>query len=85
MPHDRRQFLASAAMAGWAGTTEAAATNNSGGRVTGNGTPGAALPDLAFAQREPFLDRERASRILAAENLDALLVCQGRNVFHVTN
>ncbi|NDE01676.1 MAG: M24 family metallopeptidase [Gammaproteobacteria bacterium] len=85
MPHDRRQFLASAAMAGWAGTTEAAATNNSAGRMTGNGTPGAALPDLSFAQREPFLDRERASRILAAENLDALLVCQGRNVFHVTN
>lgn len=86
MPHDRRHFLASAAMAGLAGAAEAAtAVDNTGGRMSSAASTGGALPDLAFAQREPFLDRERASRILAAEGLDALLVCQGRNVFHVTN
>ena len=94
MPQDRRHFLASAAMAGWAGAAQAAAGHGgTGGSVSGGaGSSGPAtvgaigtLPDLTFAQREPFLDRERASRVLAAENLDALLVCQGRNVFHVTN
>ena len=94
MSHDRRSFLATAAMAGWAGAAQAAAGHGgTGGGVsegatrsgpTTAGTAGA-LPDLAFAQREPFLDRERATRILTEENLDALLVCQGRNVFHVTN
>jgi Xaa-Pro aminopeptidase len=94
MPQDRRHFLASAAMAGWAGAAQAAAGHGgTGGSVSGGaGSSGPAtvgaigtLPDLTFAQREPFLDRERASRVLAAENLDALLVCQGRNVFHITN
>jgi Xaa-Pro aminopeptidase len=44
-----------------------------------------ALPDISFSQREPFLDRERARRILTDEGLEALVVGQGRNVFHATN
>lgn len=43
------------------------------------------LPDTAFSQREPFLDRERARRILEAEGLDAMVVADGRNVYHATN
>lgn len=42
------------------------------------------LPDLHFSIREPFLDRERARRILHSEGLEALVVSEGRNVFHAT-
>jgi len=43
------------------------------------------LPDISFSQREAFLDRERARRVLTAEGLEALVVGDGRNVFHATN
>lgn len=42
------------------------------------------LPDLSFANRESFLDRDRTAHILRSENLDALIVAEGRNVFHAT-
>lgn len=43
------------------------------------------LPDISFAQHEAFLDRERAERILKEDGLDAMVVGEGRNVFHATN
>jgi Xaa-Pro aminopeptidase len=43
-----------------------------------------AFPDLSFIREEGFLDRERAGHILRAEGLDALVVAEGRNVFHAT-
>lgn len=42
------------------------------------------LPDIGFSRSEPFLDRERARRILEAQGLDALVLVEGRNVFHAT-
>lgn len=43
-----------------------------------------ASPDLSFIRQESFLDRERAAHILREEGLDALVVAEGRNVFHAT-
>lgn len=42
------------------------------------------LPDIGFSRREPFLDRDRARRVLEAQGLDALVLAEGRNVFHAT-
>jgi Xaa-Pro aminopeptidase len=72
----RRSFLSSAALAGAAVTAPAMERSAMTPR---------ALPDISFSQREPFLDRERARRILTDEGLEALVVGQGRNVFHATN
>jgi Xaa-Pro aminopeptidase len=72
----RRSFLSSAALAGAAVTAPAMERSAMTPR---------ALPDVSFSQREPFLDRERARRILTDEGLEALVVGQGRNVFHATN
>jgi len=72
----RRSFLSSAALAGAAVAAPAMERSAM--------TP-LALPDISFSQREPFLDRERARRILTVEGLEALVVGQGRNVFHATN
>ncbi|MSR00554.1 MAG: aminopeptidase P family protein [Gammaproteobacteria bacterium] len=41
--------------------------------------------DLTFTMREPFLNRERAQRILKEEGLDALVLSRGTNVFYATN
>ena len=43
-----------------------------------------AFPDLSFLRNEGFLDRDRAAHILRTENLDAMIVAEGRNVFHAT-
>lgn len=43
------------------------------------------LPDIEFSRREPFLNRERATRILADEGLDALLVGAGSSVYYATS
>jgi Xaa-Pro aminopeptidase len=42
------------------------------------------LPDLSFVSQESFLDRDRVAHVLRAENLSALVVAEGRNVFHAT-
>ncbi len=44
-----------------------------------------ALPDISFAQREPFLDRSRAEEVMTAEGLEAVVVGRGTNLFHATN
>lgn len=72
----RRGFLSSAALAGAAVTAPA---------MERSAMTSLALPDISFSQREPFLDRERARRILTEEGLEALVVGQGRNVFHASN
>lgn len=71
----RRGFISSVALMG----TVAAAAEEHAAMST------LKLPDISFAQREPFLDRERARRVLTEEGLDALVVAEGRNVFHATN
>lgn len=43
-----------------------------------------ALPELSFIREEGFIDRDRAAHILRAEQLDAMIVAEGRNVFHAT-
>jgi Xaa-Pro aminopeptidase len=94
MDEQRRRFMATAAAAGTVATMAAATGGNSTGVDGGAGACGAAaarpllmptLPDIALVQQEPFLDRERAQRILAAEGLDAMVVAEGRNIFHATN
>lgn len=42
------------------------------------------LPDLSFVKQESFLDRDRAAHLLRSEGLNALVVAEGRNVFHAT-
>ena len=83
MDEQRRLFMATAAAAGTVATIAATAAG-SGGTAAGR-LPMPTLPDIAFAQQEPFLDRERAQRILDAEGLDAMVVAEGRNIFHATN
>lgn len=43
-----------------------------------------ALPELSFIREEGFIDRDRAAHILRTEQLDAMIVAEGRNVFHAT-
>lgn len=43
-----------------------------------------ALPELSFIREEGFIDRDRAAHILRTEHLDAMIVAEGRNVFHAT-
>jgi Xaa-Pro aminopeptidase len=43
------------------------------------------LPDLAVLGREPLLNRERASRLMAAAGLDALVCTRAANVYYLTN
>jgi Xaa-Pro aminopeptidase len=89
----RRTFLAGAGLSLCAGTASGALAETSAAEAAGavdRGTAprrarGPALPDLAFATREPFLDRERASRVLAQERLDALVLGHATNVFHASN
>jgi hypothetical protein len=94
MDEKRRRFMTTAAAASTAAATGLAAA--AGAAAAGaapepavNGGRSAmlmpTLPDISFAQREPFLDRERARRILEADGLDAMVVGEGRNVFHATN
>jgi Xaa-Pro aminopeptidase len=78
----RRTFLAHS-VAGLC-TVSAAADAAGGGSAPALSAP-PTLPDLDFARREPFLDRDRAAHVLAAEGLDALVVGQATNVFHATN
>jgi Xaa-Pro aminopeptidase len=94
MDEKRRRFMTTAAAAGAAAATGLAAA---AGAAAAGAAPEPAvtggrsamlmptLPDISFAQREPFLDRERARRILEADGLDAMVVGEGRNVFHATN
>lgn len=42
------------------------------------------LPEIGFSRSDPFLDRERARRILDAQGLEAIVLADGRNVFHAT-
>jgi len=44
-----------------------------------------ALTDISFAQREPFLNRERAQAVMTAEGLEAMVVGRGSNLFYTTN
>ncbi len=81
-----------ATTAGAAAVADVAGSTGSSGRQTEQTTAARhtavltpTLPDISFAQREAFLDRERARRILAADGLDAMVVGEGRNVFHATN
>ncbi|MFM7433754.1 MAG: M24 family metallopeptidase [Gammaproteobacteria bacterium] len=93
MDRERRDFIAAATMAGAvAGVGASAAPGTSGlaqGPTHGLTPQGnmlkPSLPDIGFATREPFLDRERARRILTEDGLDAMVVGEGRNVFHATN
>ena len=43
------------------------------------------LSDLSFLRNEPLANRERASAILKAEGLDAMVVARSHNVFYLTN
>ena len=63
MDRERRDFIAAATMAG-------AVTGMGASAAPGTGVVGQSpttLPDIGFATREPFLDRERARRILTEE------------------
>jgi len=77
----RRSFIASATLTG----ALTAATTPTPAATEHMAMSKPSLPDLSFSKREPFLDRERAQRILAEEGLEALIVGEGRNVFHATN
>lgn len=86
MDQQRRQFIATATVATATAAsglaTAATSINSAQGRSTMSSLT---LPDISFVQREPFLDRERARRILTEDGLDAMVVAEGRNVFHATN
>lgn len=87
----RRSFLTGAGLSLCAATASGAGPPTAAGEQRGarpTATSAARRPvppDLKFATREPFLDRERASRVLAHERLDALVVGQATNVFHASN
>jgi Xaa-Pro aminopeptidase len=84
----RRDFLAATGATVWAGAAGATTAPADTSALRSGSVPAPApvrLPDLSFSRREPFLDRERASRILAAQGLDALVVGQATNVFHATH
>ena len=93
MDRERRDFIAAATMANAVTGASASAAPGTGavaqGLTLGHAPKGdllrPALPDIGFATREPFLDRERARRILTEDGLDAMVVGEGRNVFHATN
>jgi Xaa-Pro aminopeptidase len=94
MPTRRTMVVSAAALAATpaaAQGTGAAAGSASGAGAGAAGREGArplgqpTLPDISFAQREPFLNRERAEAMLRAEGFDALVLGGGRNVFYATN
>lgn len=87
MSSDRRRFLGGAvgsfAAASLINTANAAAKDSPS-------MPQSVMPqsvnarDLSPRALGSFVDRERTRAILAAEGLDALVVAQGRNIFHAT-
>jgi Xaa-Pro aminopeptidase len=80
MPNDRREFLTGTALAAVA---TAAPGVTPSGASPGRAAP--AMPDLSFLQTEPLLHRERATRLLEASGLDALVVSAPANVHYCTN
>jgi Xaa-Pro aminopeptidase len=82
MSPDRRQFLSGAA-GGVAAASLGAAVSASAQASASIAKPMNAA-DLSPKALGSFVDRERTRAILAAEGLDALVVAQGRNVFHAT-
>jgi Xaa-Pro aminopeptidase len=71
MDISKRAFIAGSAGLGLSGTS-------------GASMPAAAPPPMSTGPREPLLDRERASAVLAAAGLDALLLARPENVYHAS-
>jgi Xaa-Pro aminopeptidase len=85
----RRDFVAAASAASASALLVAPASAASSPASPHGPAAGAlaapSLSDISFAQREPFLNRERATAVMAAEGLDAMVVGRGTNVFYTTN